>query len=129
MFEPIDEATDRLATIIVDCAYKVHMELGPGLLESIYETCLCYELKKRGIPFERQVTIPVMYDGTTMGEGFRADIIVDDKIIIELKAVDEMLPVFQAQILTYLKITKKRLGLLINFNVSVFKRGIRRIIL
>ncbi len=129
MFEPVDDRTDELASIIVDSAYKVYIELGPGLLEPIYETCLCHELKKRNIAYERQVSVPVVYDGITMETGFRIDILVDNTIIVEIKAVDEMHSVYQAQILTYLKLTKKRLGLLINFNVPVFKRGIRRIIL
>ncbi|MHB1049441.1 MAG: GxxExxY protein [Bacteroidota bacterium] len=129
MFEPVDDRTDELASIIVDSAFKVYSELGPGLLESIYETCLCHELKKRNIPYERQVSVPVVYDGMTMETGFRIDIVVDNTIIVEIKAVDEMHSVYQAQILTYLKLAKKRLGLLINFNVPTFKRGIRRIIL
>jgi GxxExxY protein len=129
MFEPIDDRTEQIATIIVDCACKVFLALGPGLLESIYETCLCHELSKRNINFQRQVSIPVVYDGITMNDGFRIDILVENLIIVEVKAVDEMRSIFQAQTLSYLKLTQKRLGLLINFNVPSFKQAVRRVIL
>lgn len=127
-FEPIDERTERLAKIVIDCAFKVYVTLGPGLLESVYETCLCHEFAKRGIHFKRQVTIPIIYDGIKLDEGFRIDILVEETLIIELKAVEVMNPVFQSQLITYLKLTKKRLGLLINFNVPNFKKGVKRII-
>ncbi|MBI2428476.1 MAG: GxxExxY protein [Ignavibacteriales bacterium] len=128
-FEPIDERTEQLAKIVIDCAFKVFIILGPGLLESVYETCLCHELAKRGINFKRQVSIPIVYDNIKLDEGLRIDILVEDTLVVELKAVEAMNPVFQSQLITYLKLTKKRLGLLINFNVPNFKKGVKRIIL
>ncbi|MBS1552340.1 MAG: GxxExxY protein [Bacteroidetes bacterium] len=114
---------------IVDCAFKVHSSLGPGLLEKIYETCFCHELSKKGLKFSSQVSVPIKYDGLIFNEGCRIDVLVEDKVICELKAVNEMNPVYEAQILTYLKLTNKRLGFLINFNVPLIKNGIKRIIL
>ncbi len=118
-----------LSGLIVDCAFRVHKNLGPGLLESIYEEAFCYELKKQGIGHLRQKEISVPYDGGFLDTKFRLDLIVDNKIIVELKCVDKLLPVHDAQILTYLKITKLNLGLLFNFNTPLIKDGIRRIIL
>ncbi len=129
VFEPLPADTERLATIVVDAAYKVHSTLGPGLLESIYEICLAHELRKRGIAAERQVAIPVVYDGIRLEAGLRIDLLVEKQLIVEIKAVDEMNRVFKAQVLTYLKLTGLRLGLLINFNVPLIKNGIERIIL
>jgi len=103
--------------------------LGPGLLEKVYEVCFCHELSKRGLKYRRQVDIPIVYDGITFNEGLRLDILVEELIICELKAVDEMNPVWEAQLLSHLKLTGKRLGFLINFNVPVIKKGIKRIIL
>lgn len=120
---------ERVATEIVDSAYKVHRELGPGLLESIYETCLAYELTKRGLRVERQVQSPVIYDGVKLDAGLRIDLLVEGLVIVENKAVEKMIPLFEAQVLTYLKLTQKRLGLLINFNVAVFTEAVKRIIL
>jgi len=114
---------------IIDCAFKVYTTLGPGLLESVYETCLCHELSKRGIEFVRQFCIPIVYDGIKLSEGLRIDLLIEDRIVVELKAVEEMIPVFQTQLLTYLKLTNKRIGLLINFNVPNFKGAVKRIIL
>jgi GxxExxY protein len=128
-FEPIDDETEELVSVIVDCAFKVYNVLGPGLLESVYESCMCLELKKRGIVFERQVHVPIIYEGTQIPEGLRIDLVVEGKIIVELKAVNEMLPVFKSQLITYLKLTKNRIGLLINFNVPNFKGAVKRIIL
>lgn len=129
MFDSISKETERIATLIVDAAYSVHKQLGPGLLEKIYETCFCYELKKRGLTFQKQVIVPIVYDEITLEDSFRIDVLVENEIICELKAVIEMNPVFNAQILTYLKLTGKRLGFLINFNVPLIKNGIKRIIL
>ncbi|NQT64813.1 MAG: GxxExxY protein [FCB group bacterium] len=129
MFDSISKETERIAALIVDAAYSVHKQLGPGLLEKIYETCFCYELKKRGLNFQKQVIVPIVYDGITLDDSFRIDVLVENEIICELKAVNEMNPVFNAQILTYLKLTGKRLGFLINFNVPLIKNGIKRIIL
>lgn len=120
---------EALARVIVDAAYKVHTTLGPGLLESVYETCLAYELTKRGLNVQRQVIVPVIYDGVQLDTGLRLDLLVDNQVIIELKAVEKMNPVFEAQVLTYLKLSAKRLGFLINFNVPIIKSGIKRVIL
>ncbi len=108
---------------------KDYKRLGPGLLEKIYEVCFCYELSKRGVKYQRQVDIPIVYDGITFDEGLRLDVIVEDLIICELKAVDERNPVWEAQVLSHLKLTGKHLGFLINFNVPLIKNGIQRIIL
>ncbi|KAB2922253.1 MAG: GxxExxY protein [Bacteroidetes bacterium] len=129
MFEPIDDETEALAHEIVDAVSKVYIGLGPGLLESVYERCLYHELLKRAIPCQRQVAVPVQYDDTTIEGGLRIDILVAGRIVIELKAVDELKPVHHSQILTYLKLTGHRLGFLINFNVARLKQGIKRFIL
>jgi GxxExxY protein len=118
---------DSVASQIVDAALKIHKELGPGLLESAYETCLEHELIKRGFLVERQKAQPVHYDGIAIDAGYRLDLLVDDSVIIELKAVEQLLPIHQAQLTTYLKLSGKTLGLLINFNVPLIKNGIRRI--
>ena len=107
----------------------VHKKLGPGLLERIYEVCFCHELGKRGLKHQRQVCVPIKYDDMIFDEGLRLDVLVEDLIICELKAVDSMNPVWEAQILSHLKLTGKRLGFLINFNVPLFKQGIKRIVL
>ena len=120
---------EELARQIVDCAYAVHRGLGPGLLESIYETCFCHELQKRGVPYRRQLTVPLVYDGIVLSDCLRLDVLVKDLIICELKSVDSLDPIFMAQILTQLKLARKRPGFLINFNVPAIKLGIRRVIL
>ncbi len=120
-------ATDTIASEIVDSAFKIHKELGPGLLESAYEACLAYELEKRGLNVERQKAQPVHYDGIAVDAGYRIDILVNDLIVIELKAVEQLAPVHKAQLITYLKLSRKPLGFLINFNVPLIKNGIRRI--
>lgn len=124
---PIPDETEEIGRKIVDSAYRVHKKLGPGLLEKIYETCLTHELRKRNLKVQRQVSIPIQYDDLEFDEGFVADIIVEDKIIIELKAVDQINPVWKAQILSHLKLTKKRLGYLINFNTINIGKGINRL--
>ena len=111
---------------IVDCAYNVHKQLGPGLLEKIYEICFCHELRKKSVPFERQVYIPVNYDGLVFEEGLRMDVFIDKLIVCEIKAIEIVNPVWEAQILSQLKLTKKNIGFLINFNVSKIKDGTRR---
>jgi len=121
--------TEETARKTVDCAFQVHRALGPGLLESVYEVCLCHELHKNGIVFERQVSMPVLYDGLRLDAGLRLDVVVAGCVIVELKAVEQILPVHKAQMLTYLKLSGIRLGLLINFNVPTIKTGIQRIIL
>ena len=128
-YEPLSDKEEEIAEAIVDSAYSVHKTLGPGLLEHVYEVCLCHELKKRGLSSRRQVSVPIIYDGIRFEEALRMDILVEDLVICELKAVDGMKPVFTAQLLTQLKLTGKRLGFLINFNVPVIKKGIKRLIL
>ena len=120
---------EALAKEIVDAAYLVHKQLGPGLLEKIYEVCFCHELSKKGINTRRQVSVPIQYDGITFDEGLRLDVLVEDMIVCELKAVDTFNPVWKAQIISHLRLTKKQLGFLINFNVSLIKDGIQRIII
>jgi len=116
-----------IARHIVDAAYRIHRALGPGLLESVYETVLASELEKRGLRAARQPAIPVVYDGTRFEIGFRADLVVEDKVIVEIKSIAEVLPVHQKQLLTYLRLADRRLGLLINFNEALLKDGITRI--
>jgi len=127
--QPLSEREEQIATGIVESAYAVHRELGPGLLENIYEICFCHELAKRGLPFQRQVDLPIVYDGITFDEGLRLDVLVDGLVICELKSVESLHPVFQAQLLSHMKLTKKRLGFLINFNVPLIKNGIKRFVL
>lgn len=112
---------------VVDCCLKIHKTLDPGLLESVYEEVLAYELKKRGLVCERQVGIPVFHDELKMDLGFRADIIVEEKVILELKSIESVLAAYKKQILTYLKLSQKKVGLLINFNEELIKNGITRI--
>ncbi len=121
--------TEALATELVDAAYSVHSELGPGLLESIYERCLCHELSLRGITVEQQVVLPIAYKDMVIDGALRLDLIVDRQIIVELKAVEKIISVHRAQILTYMKLAGYRLGFLINFNVPMIKQGIERLIL
>ena len=120
-------AIDSIAADIVDSALKIHRELGPGLLESAYEVCLELELTKRGFTVERQKPQPVQYDEIVIDAGYGIDLLVNDLVIVELKAVTELAPIHQAQLTTYLKLSRKTLGLLINFNVPLIKNGIRRI--
>lgn len=128
-FKPISDKEEQIATDIVDAAYIVHKKLGPGLLEKIYEVCFCHEISKKGRSYLRQVDIPIVYDGITFNEGLRLDIIVEDLVICELKAVEKINSVWDAQILSHLRLCNKRLGFLINFNVPLIKDGIKRIIL
>lgn len=119
---------NEISKIIVDKCYHIHVELGPGLLESVYEEVLYFELKEEGLKVERQKSLPVTYKGLEMNIGFRADLIVEDKVIIELKSVEVIAPVHPKQLLTYLRITNLKLGLLINFNEVLIKNGITRIV-
>jgi GxxExxY protein len=125
--EPVSERIDEVAREIVDAAFRLHVALGPGLLESVYEACMCRELSRRDIPFEKQIEVPIIYEGVRLESEFRLDLLVDDLVIVELKAVDELLELHKAQLLTYLKLARKRVGLLINFNVVKIKDGIRRL--
>jgi GxxExxY protein len=125
----LSELEERAASLVVDSALAVHRTLGPGLLERVYEACLCHELAKRGAFVERQVVVPIVYEGLTFDEGFRIDVLVDGIVLCELKAVDDMNPVYTAQLLSYMKMSGKRIGFLINFNVTLIKNGIRRYVL
>jgi GxxExxY protein len=129
LFEPVPEDVESLAKHCFNCALKVHRTLGPGLRESVYELCLKYELEKLGLRVENQIELPVVYDGIILEAGMKLDLWIERKLIVELKAVEKILPVHQAQIMTYLKLTETRLGLLINFNVALIKDGIKRIVL
>ncbi len=127
-FKPIPPEIDSIGKKIVDSVYTIHKNLGPGLLEKVYEVCFCHELNKRGLNFQRQVDIPINYDGIIFNEGLRLDVIVENEIICELKAPEIVNPVWEAQILSHLKLTNKRLGYLINFNVANIGNGIKRFI-
>lgn len=127
-FLRISEQEELIGKAIVNAAYKIHKELGPGLLEKVYEVCLTHELRKAGFTASRQVDIPIQYDGIVFDEGLRLDILVEQKVIVEVKAVDQINPVWQAQILSHLKLTRLRLGYLVNFNVPIIKQGIKRIV-
>jgi GxxExxY protein len=119
---------DRLSNLIIGAAIEVHRILGPGLLESAYEECLCRELSLRNVSFERQKGLPVEYKGVKLDCGYRLDILVDNAVILELKTVNQIEAIHEAQILTYLKLTRLKLGLLLNFNVTLMKNGIKRIV-
>ncbi|MCX7045261.1 MAG: GxxExxY protein [Candidatus Sumerlaeota bacterium] len=121
-----EDVKDPLSQKVIGCAIQVHRELGPGLLESAYEECLCYELKLAGLSFERQVPLPVIYKEVKMDCGYRLDVVVDKKLILELKTVENLLPIHEAQLLTYLKLSGIRFGLLMNFNTAILKEGIKR---
>jgi len=125
----IMEKLNQITYEIIGAAYKVHSELGPGLLESAYEVCLEYELLKKGFKVERQKPLPVIYEDVKLDAGYRIDLLVEDAVIVELKAVEEIAPIHKAQIMTYLKLSERKLGLLMNFNVTDMKKGIKRIIM
>jgi GxxExxY protein len=129
MHQEIDSELDALARQVVDAAFKVHRSLGPGLLESAYEICLGVELSHRGLICETQVPVNITYGGVTVDSAFRLDLLVDGRLIVEIKAVEKLLPVHEAQLLTYLRLSSRRLGLLINFNVPLIKQGIKRLAL
>ena len=120
---------DETSNKVIGCAIEVHRELGPGLLESTYEQCLAYELNRAKIPFKLQVELPVEYKEIKLDCGYRIDLLADDRIIVELKSVEQLLPIHEAQVLTYMKLAGIGVGLLINFNVDVLRRGIRRFVL
>lgn len=128
VFAALPSELEETGKKIVHAAYLVHAALGPGLLEKVYEICLCHELAKTGLKVNRQIDIPIIYDGITFEEGLRLDILVEDSIICEIKAVDLVNPVWEAQILSHLKLANKRLGYLINFNVANIGQGIKRYI-
>jgi GxxExxY protein len=120
---------DELSNKVIGCAIEVHRELGPGLLESTYEQCLAYELNRAKIPFKLQVELPVEYKQIRLDCGYRIDLMADDRLIVELKSVDQLLAIHEAQVLTYMKLAGMKVGLLINFNVAVLKNGVRRFVI
>lgn len=128
-YYPLSTKEEEIAKAIVNAAYNVHKALGPGLLEHVYELCFCHELDKAGFIVKRQVPVPVVYDGVEFDIALRLDVLVEDLIICELKATELLHPVFKAQLLTHLRLTQKRLGFLINFNVPIIKKGLKRMIL
>lgn len=119
---------NEISAIVVDTCYKIHVKLGPGLLESVYEAILHHELTKRGLSVERQKPLPVLWDGIKLDIGFRSDLIINNKVILEIKSIEQITDIHAKQVLTYLKITKMKLGLLINFNVPIIKFGIKRVV-
>ena len=125
----MNQHIEELGRQIVDAAFQIHKSLGPGLLESVYETCFCYELEKRNIPFVRQQKVPIFYDAIEFTEGLKLDILVAGLIIVELKAQENYHPVWEAQLLSYLKLSNKRLGYIINFTVPLIKDGIKRMVI
>jgi GxxExxY protein len=125
---PVPESVEHVASVVVDAGLKVHRVLGPGLLESVYEQCLVHELTKRGLAPQQQVSQPVVYDGVTIDAALRLDLVVNGCVVVEVKSVETILPVHQSQLLTYLKLSGCRLGFLMNFNVPLFKDGLRRLI-
>lgn len=127
--EPISEKLEQIGKEIVDSAYRVHKELGPGLLESVYEECMLHDLRRKGIKVEQQVSLPIEFDGHLLANKLRIDMLVEDEIVVENKAVVEMYSLFESQLLTYLKLGKKRLGYLINYNVPLIKNGIKRFVI
>jgi GxxExxY protein len=127
-FNPVPSHTEEIAKAVLDAAYQVHTTLGPGLLESVYESCLLHELNLRKIDVKTQIVLPVIYKGINVDSGYRLDMLVDDCVIVEIKSTEIINPVHCAQLLTYLRLTNKRLGLLLNFNVIHLRDGIKRII-
>ncbi len=127
-YEKIPRELEEIGKAVVDAAYRVHKALGPGLLEKVYEVAFCHEIRKKGFQCERQIYIPIVYDGIEFEEGLRLDVIIEDKVIVELKALENVNPVWEAQIISHLKLTNNRLGFLINFNVPLIKQGIRRFV-
>jgi GxxExxY protein len=119
---------NELSTMIIGAAIEVHKELGPGLLESAYEACLRYELQQRGVKVLQQLPLPVIYKGSEIECGYRIDLLVEDTVLVELKAVEKLDKIHEAQVLTYLKLSKRWLGLLVNFNVTLLKNGIKRMV-
>jgi GxxExxY protein len=129
MHDKIPDEVERIGKAVLDAAFAVHKALGPGLLESVYQACLCHELAKRGIGVRAQVYLPVVYDGVQVDAGLRLDVLAGEEVIAEVKSVEKHHPIFDAQLITYLKLTGKRLGYVINFNVVLLKDGIKRIVL
>jgi len=129
MYERISQEEDRIGKEIVDAAFYVHKQLGSGLLEKVYEVCFCHVLKQKGYSIKRQIDIPIVFEELIFDEGLRLDVLVNDLVICELKALENVNPVWEGQLLSHLKLTKKRLGYLINFNVPLIKNGIKRMVI
>jgi GxxExxY protein len=129
MYKEISEEEDRIGKEIVNAAFQIHKELGPGLLEKVYEVCFCHLLKQKGFEVKRQMDIPIVFEGIVFEEGLRLDVMVNDLVICELKALENVNPVWEAPLLSHLKLTNKRLGYLINFNVPLIKNGIKRMVI
>jgi GxxExxY protein len=129
VFQPIAPEIEKIGKAVLDVAFKVHTTLGPGLLESVYETTMAYEIRKNGLNVAAQVSVPILYDGQKLESGLRLDMLVEKCVIVELKAVETMNPVYEAQIMTYLRLSAVRLGFLINFNVKHLKDGIKRFVI
>ncbi len=127
--DPLPVRTEQVARGIIDAALAVHRTLGPGLLESAYEVCLAHELERRGHRVARQVALPVVYEAVRLDAGYRVDLMVDDAVVVEVKAIEALAPIHEAQLLTYLRLSGRRLGFLMNFNVVLLTQGIRRMIL
>lgn len=128
-YAPIPASTEKVGKAVLDAAYKVHTALGPGLLESAYEAPLAYELRKSGLVVATQVAVPVMYEEIKLETAFRIDLLVENCVVVELKAVETMNPIYEAQLMTYLRLSNHRLGFLINFNVRRLKYGVQRIVI
>jgi GxxExxY protein len=128
LYAPIPLDVERVGKAVLDAAFKVHTALGPGLLESVYETTVAYEIRKGGLLIETQVAMPIIYDNTKLESGLRLDMLVEKCVIVELKSVEKMNPVYEAQLMTYLRLSNVRLGFLINFNVPHLKNGIKRMV-
>ena len=128
MFEKLSDKEELLAKSVVNIAYKIHKQLGPGLLESVYEKCFAYELLNEKISFERQKSVPIIYNSLEISDGLRLDILIENLLIVEFKAQENYHPVWEAQLISYLKLTNKRIGFLINFHVPLIKSGIKRIV-
>ncbi len=129
LLKEVDPETDKVGAEIVEAAFKVHRTLGPGLLENAYEACLAYEINKRGLKIERQAPVPLNYGEVRLDVGFRLDLWVENRVFVEVKAVELIIPIHEAQILTYLKLTENQLGFLINFNIRLLKKGLKRVVL
>ena len=128
-FEPVSAQLDSVGKHIVDSAYRVHSQMGPGILESVYEECMLHDLRGKGLRVDSQVEVSICFFETALKSKMRLDILVENSVVLELKAVEKMNAVYQAQLLTYLRLSKKRLGYLINFNVPLIKKGIQRLVL
>jgi GxxExxY protein len=128
MYTVVSEREEFLGKMVVNTAFRIHKQLGPGLLESVYEKCFCYELGRNNIIFSSQQLIPIVYEGLKIDNGLRLDLFIEDKVVVELKAFENYHPVWEAQLLSYLKLTNTHLGLLINFHVPLIKDGIKRFI-